>query len=371
MNTVIINQSRRIIRSNMKPFIIFLIRRLLVIPVSFVIITMILFAGVMITPPETRVEIYIPPSNAHISEEHLQRIKENIIVKYHLNDPYPIQYVYWLKSLFENQWGYSPMLNQNVLPALLERTPATAELTLYSLLFFIPLGLIGGVVAGWKQHSHKDNIFRFFAFIATSFPPFILAILFLAVFYIKLGWFAPGRIDMSLRFDITGPDFHTYTGLLTIDSLINGRMDIFISAFRHLAMPVFTLSLYHWATLGRITRATIGSERHKEYITAAKARGLPDQRVLWRHVFWNTLAPSFTSMALSAASLITGVFVVEVIYNIHGVSDVMVKSMQMIPDSAAALGFALYCILFVMLLMFVLDILQAIFDPRIREEVFR
>ncbi len=355
----------------MKPFLTFLTRRLLAIPVSFIIITMILFAGIMITPVETRANLYFPPTNAHLTEEQIQRILDNIIIKYHLNDPYPVQYVYWLKSLFENQWGFSPMMNGNVLPALLQRTPATAELTLYSLLFFIPLGLVSGVAAGWRQHSLSDNTFRFFAFIATSFPPFILAILFLAIFYVKMGWFAPGRLDMMLSVDITSPNFHSYTGMLTIDSLLNGRMDIFISAVRHLVMPVFTLSLFHWATLGRITRSTIGLERHKEYITAAKSRGLTDQRVLWKHVFWNTISPSFTSMALSAASLITGVFVVEIIYNIRGVSDVMVQSMQMVPDAAAALGFSIYCILIVMLLMFVLDILQAIFDPRIREDIFK
>ena len=104
---------------------------------------------------------------------------------------------------------------------------------------------------------------------------------------------------------------------------------------------------------------------------AAQSRGLTESRVLWRHVFWNTLAPSFTSMALSVASLITGVFVVEIIYTIRGVSDIIVKSMQMLPDAPAALGFALYSVLIVFSIMFVLDILQAIFDPRLREELIK
>ena len=165
--------------------------------------------------------------------------------------------------------------------------------------------------------------------------------------------------------------YRTITGLYTIDSLLNGRFDIFVDALKHLILPVFTLSLYHWATLTRITRSTIITERHKDYLVAAQARGLPESRVMWGHAFRNVLAPSFTSMALSAASLVTGVFVVEVIFNIKGISDVIVRGTVGIPDAPAALGFALYSVIIVLLLMFIFDILQAVFSPRIREDVFK
>jgi peptide/nickel transport system permease protein len=325
----------------------------------------------MMTPPESRAELYFPNTNAPLTELQRAHIIQNIIVKYHLREPYPIQYALWLKSIFQGEWGYSPTLDQNVLPALIQRTPATAELTIYSILFFVTFGLVSGVLAGWKQNRAFDNTFRFFAFVATSFPPFILAILLLAVFYVNLRWFAPGRIDMMFHFQMLDSGFRTFTGMLTIDSLLNGRPDIFLNSFQHLAMPVFTLSLFHWATLGRITRSTILLERHKEYIIAAQSHGLTERRVLWGHVFWNTLAPSFTSVALSVASLITGVFVVEIIFNIQGVSDIMVKAMQLVPDAPSALGFSLFSILIVLTLMFILDILQAAFDPRVQEEIIK
>ena len=354
----------------MPPFLQFLLRRFIAIPISLLIITMLLYAGVMLTPPETRAAIYLPAPNAHQTEADIARLTELTIKKYHLRDPYLLQYGYWLKSLLQGTWGYSPTINENVLPALLRRTPATAELTLYSVLFFIPLGLVSGVLAGWRQRRGFDNTFRFMAFVATSFPPFILALIFLSFFYVNLHWFAPGRIAQEFSFQISDPAFRSITGLYTFDALLNGRFDIFVDALRHLAMPVFTLSIYHWATLGRITRSIIITERHKEYLVAAQARGLTDQRVIWRHAFFNTLAPSFTSVALSAASLVTGVFVVEIIYRIYGVSDVIVRAMQGSPDAPAALGFCLYSIVMVLFVMFVLDILQAIFDPRIREDLF-
>jgi peptide/nickel transport system permease protein len=355
----------------MPPVIKFLIRRFLAIPISLLIITMVIYAGMMLTPPETRADLYFPKTNAPLSEAQIARILENIIVKYHLRDPYPVQYAYWLKSLIQTGWGWSPTLNENVLPALLRRSPATAELTLYSILFFVPLGLLAGGLAGWKQNSAFDNSFRLLAFIATSFPPFILALLFLSIFYVNLHWFAPGRIDMMYGFQIASAGFRSFTGMFTIDSLLNGRVDIFIDSLRHLAMPVFTLSIFHWSTLARITRSTTISERHKDYVTAAQSRGLSDRKVLWRHVFWNTLAPSFTSMTLSVASLVTGVFVVEIIYNIRGVSDILVRAMQMVPDASAALGFSLYSTIMVLMVMFILDILQALFDPRLREDLVK
>ena len=355
----------------MPPFLRFLLRRIIAIPISLVIITMLLYAGAMLTPPETRVTLYYVPKNPNMTEEQIAHVNELNIVKYHLRDPFLIQYAYWLKSFVQGTWGFSPVLHENVLPALLTRTPATAELTLYSLLLFVPLGLVSGVAAGWNQRKAVDNTFRLAAFLATSFPPFILSILLIAIFYVGLGWFAPSRLDTMLEMKLSAQGFVQYTGLYTLDGLFNQRLDVTWNAIRHLVMPVVTLSLYHWATLGRITRSAMLVERRKDYIIAARARGVKENTLMWKHAFRNTLAPSFTSLALSAASLVTGVFVVELIYSYKGISDLIVKAMTDIPDPAAALGFAVYSVTIVLFLMFIMDVLLAVFDPRVREEVLR
>jgi peptide/nickel transport system permease protein len=159
--------------------------------------------------------------------------------------------------------------------------------------------------------------------------------------------------------------------MLTIDSLLNGRPDIFWDAFKHLVMPIFTLSLYHWATLGRIARTSMITEGSKEYVISARARGLSERRVVWRHAFRNMLSPSLTSIALSATSIITGVFVVEIIFNFPGVSRGILSALGGVADAPAALGFAVYSVCMVLTLMFCLDVLQAILDPRIREGVLK
>jgi peptide/nickel transport system permease protein len=357
---------------HMPPFLQFVLRRFMVVPISLLIITMVLYGGVMLTPPEARAQLYFPERmNQNMSEEKLQQYTQVLIDRYHLDDPYLVQYGIWLKNLLRGDWGYSPSLNEYVLPALLRRTPITFELAFYSLLLLIPLGIISGVYAGWNRSGRFDRFFRGGAFAATSTPTFILALVFISVFYINLNWFAPGRISLEYSLNFIKDNFTAYTGLMTLDALLNGRFDVFIDSFRHLAMPVIVLSLYHWATLARVTRSTMILEKDKEYILSAKARGVSSHRVVWHHAFYNMLSPSLTSMTLSAAFIITGVFVVEIIFDFDGVSSVILDAMNGTPDAPAALGFAVYSVIMVLLLMFVLDVLQAVFDPRIREGVLK
>jgi len=354
--------------ATVSPFLRFLLYRLLSIPVTLLIVSLILYGTAMLFTPEQRASLYLPKSlPSNLTEEDLQRLTRLIIRRYHLNAPFPVQYSLWLGNLLRGQWGYSPVMRDDVLDALISRTPATAELTLYSLLFFVPLGLVSGVIAGWKKGRGPDNRFRLLAFIATSIPPFILAILLLTIFYIGLYWFPPERISTANSLLIRSSNFHTYTGLITLDGLLNGRPDITLDALRHLVLPVLTLSLLHWATLGRVTRAAMIEELQKDYIIAARARGIPERKVVWQHSFRNTFAPALTSATLSAAALVTGIYVVEIIFNFHGVSEIIVRSMEFIPDAPAALGFSIYSVMVVLVLMFALDIVQAAIDPRLRE----
>ncbi len=338
--------------------------------VTLFIITAILYAIVMMTPPETRAELYMSRGGGNpyqVSEEQRRLLIEHIIERYGLNDPYPVQYARWLINLVQGQWGYSNALSANVLDFLLERTPITVELMIYSLLFLIPFGLVSGAIAGWRRNRPPDILFRLSAFTATYFPPFILALIFLSVFYVSLHWFPTGRLGDAATWVRNSPGFTAYTGLLTIDGLLNGHFEVSIDAARHLVLPVLTLSLIHWATLGRVVRASTIDELQKEYILAAKSRGLSDWAILWRHSFPNVISPALASSALSAASLITGVFIVERLYNLHGVSDMVVNGLLYVADAPTALGYTLYNVIAVQIIMLALDILRGVVDPRTRE----
>ncbi len=355
----------------MPPLVRFLLLRLLLVPLTLLIVTVTLMAFLTAVPPEVRAYLYLPYRTQDravgMSMDELRRETEPYIKRFHLEDPFPVQYAYWIESVFTHGGGYSPSVKGDVFKALLRRTPVTAELTLYSLLLFIPLGVMSGLRAGWRKGGLLDFRFRSAAYVASSLPPFITALVLLGIFYTFLGWFPPGRLGSALGQEVQSPEFHHFIGLMTIDSLLNLRLDIFIDSLRHLVLPVVTLSLVHWATLGRIVRSSIISERRKEYLTAARAHGISERRLKWRHALRNVLSPALSSSALAAASLFTGVFMIEIIFDLNGVAELVVHGTSSGLDMPLAMGFSLYSVSIVLIIMFVLDLLRAILDPRSRE----
>jgi peptide/nickel transport system permease protein len=349
----------------MPPFARFLIRRVIAIPVTFILVTAVLYGLLMLTPPETRASLYMPRNASRMTVQGIRNMTNRIIETHHLNDPYPVQYTIWLGSLMRGELGWSPALNGDVKELLIKRSGITLELTLYSLLFFIPLGLVSGVIAGWRHNRLADHAFRLSAFISTSLPQFILAIMLIAVFYIWLHWFPLERVTTATSSIISSGQFKQFTGLVTIDGLLNKRPDVTLDALWHLVLPVISLSLVHWATLGRVTRVSVMDERQKEYILSGKARGIPARSLVWKHIFRNIIAPGLTSSALSAASLFTGVIVIELTFNLKGISSLIMDTVNT-PDTAVTMGFSVYSVVVILLLMLVLDVIQAVIDPRVQ-----
>jgi peptide/nickel transport system permease protein len=358
----------------MLPFLKLILRRLLAIPVTMLILTAVIYAVLLQTPAEVRAQLYL--SKIELTRGNLIILTERAIEKHGLDDPFPVQYLRWLGRMARGDWGYAVGVRDDVLPALLARSAVTAELTLFALIAAVPLGLVSGVLAGGRQQQPVDYWFRATAFAATAIPSFILGLVLLSVFYTGLRWFAPQRLSNTLTSVVRSAEFQTYTGLLTVDGLLNGRTDVSLDALRHLALPVTTLSLAQWATLGRVTRVSVVDELRKDYVISAHARGLRPRRVLWRHVFRNAMAPALTSSALTAASLLTGVFIVEIIFDLHGITELvdawstgLPVGPVRIPDTAAIVGLLVYSSLAVQLLMLALDVLQAVVNPRLRDQL--
>ena len=183
----------------MPPLLRFLIYRLVSLPITLFIITIVLYAFVMLTPLEVRASLYFPAglNTDRLSDEELQRYTNMIIEKYNLDDPFPVQYATWAANLLRGDWGWSPVLEEDVLPALLRRTPVSAELALYSMLVFIPMGLMSGIRAGSKKDSQTDFRFRLVAFIGVAIPTFVLALVLMSIFYVGLHWFPPERLSFQ------------------------------------------------------------------------------------------------------------------------------------------------------------------------------
>jgi peptide/nickel transport system permease protein len=342
--------------------------RLLAIPITLLVITATLYGIIMLAPAEERAALYLPPRMpSSLTPEEIQNVMDRLIEEHGLNDPYPVQYARWLGNLLRGDWGWSPTFNEDVLVLLKRRLPVTAELTFYSVLALIPLALLSGVLAGWRAYRPFDRGFRLTAFIATSIPPFILGLFLLSIFYVGLNWFPPGRTGIY-TLTLSTSDFKTITGFLTLDGILNGRMDVVVDAYKRLVLPVFTLSLLYWATISRVTRVAMIEEKNKEYLLAAKAKGLRDRQLEWGHAFRNAAIPAFSAMVLSAAGLVTGVYVIEVVFNFNGLSELITQGFFISPDAPLVLGFAIFSVLLVLPIMLVFDLLRTFIDPRLREQ---
>jgi peptide/nickel transport system permease protein len=341
---------------------------LLIIPLTLFVITAVLYGIVMLSPPEVRAELYMPPTTPRVqAPDARENTIKRLIAENGLDDPYLVQYTRWVWRMLQGDWGYSPIFNAEVSELLRLRLPVTLELTLYSVLLLIPLALLSGLIAGWRPHGWLDNSFRLSAFMATAVPPFILGLFLLSIFYVGLGWFPPQRIGTHMVV-LERSGFRPITGLLTLDGVLNSRLDVTLDAFRHLVLPVFTLSLLHWATISRVARVATIEEKSKEYITAARARGLPRANVLWRHALRNVLLPALTAGTLSAASLVTGVFVIEQIFDFKGLSELLIRGAYGVPEASLLLAFAVVSVLLVLPIMVVLDMIKHLIDPRLRDE---
>jgi ABC-type dipeptide/oligopeptide/nickel transport system permease component len=359
----------------MSPVIVFLARRLLFVPITLLVITAVLYASTMLVPPERRAFLYLPPKTDPYDVSPESPLIQSVIEQYHLRDPFPVQYLGWLGRLLQGDWGWSFGAKQPVLPYLLARTPVTMELLLYSTLLFVPIGLLTGVLAAARRGRRTDHGVQLAAFVGTSIPVFVMAIIMLSLFYVGLHWFPMDRISDATKADMRQMNFQYHTGLLTIDGLFNGRPDITLEALHHLALPALVLAVAQWATLSRITRTSVLEEIDQDYITVAHAKGLKGRQVVWSHATRNALVPILTVSALSAAALVANLYLVEALFNFHGVSDIFLLTTAQASssfrtfDPAPALGLAVYTVVLVLSIMLVLDVLQVLVNPHLRERL--
>lgn len=341
--------------------------RLLALPLTLLIITAALYGIVMLAPAEERAQLYLPPRMPALSPEEFQTVMDRLVAEHGLDDPYPVQYARWLGNLLRGDWGWSPTYKDDVLPLLKRRLPVTAELTFYAIVVMVPVALISGVLSGWRAYGRFDRGYRLAAFVATSIPTFILGLFLLSIFYVGLGWFPPGRTGIY-ELSLSTSDFRTITGFLTFDGLLNGRPDVVGDAFRRLVLPVFSLSLLYWATISRVTRVAMIEEQTRDYLVTARAKGLRERRLEWRHAFPNAVGPALTAMILSAAGLVTGVYIVESVFDFNGLSEVVTRGFFVAPDAPLVMGFAVFSVLLVLPIILLFDLLRSVLDPRLRED---
>ena len=349
----------------------YITRRILLIPVLLLGVTLLIFAMLQFIGPVERSALYMRdfPKN--------ERAIDGIIRQYGLDRPLYEQYWRWLvghvsKTTGERKGGilfgdlgYSRSASQPVVDLIKARFPNTLDLTLWAVLPVILVGIWLGVQAAVHHNGFIDQAARVFSIVGASFPTFVFGLLMLMIFYANLQWFPPGRLSDWASQIVSSDQFHRYTGLLTLDSLLNGQGMIFLDALRHMVMPILTLSYISWATFVRVTRSSMLETLRQDYVTTARAKGLPERTVIRKHAQPNAMIPVVTLAGFQVILLLGGVVITETVFNYPGIGKAAADAAAQL-DVVTVLGFALFNGVILILANLVVDVMYAVIDPRVR-----
>lgn len=340
----------------------YIIRRLLILPVILIGVTIIVFSMMQLLGSDKMLSAYVNPNAMKkLSIEDLEKIKE----KYGLNDPLIIRYGKWIANMAKGDLGWSLVGKDRVLPSILNRLPYSIELALYAIIPIIFIGIWLGIKAAVNHNNWIDHSIRIFAIIGWSFPDYVFGIIVLIIFYLGLGWFPPGYLGLAAEEAVSAPGFHSFTRMITLDALLNGRLDIFWDALRHLIGPVITLSYLWWAYLLRITRSSMMETLRKDYVRTARAKGVSEKDVIYKHAKKNALIPIITVAGYMVIRLFMGVIIVEIIFNRPGIGSFAAKAAIQL-DYASVMGSLLFTSFIMIFGNLIVDICYAFVDPRIR-----
>ncbi len=339
----------------------FIIRRLLLLPVTILGLTFLIFLFMSALSPYALLSTYV--SNPR--QLQAPGAAQNLIKQYGLDKPFYIKYVNYLDQIIHGNFGWSVSMNETVTQVIETRFPATLELALYSIIPIIFIGIWLGVVAAVHHNGFLDQVLRVLALIGYSVPAFVLGLLLLFIFYGVLGWLPPGRLGLGFEMIYNSPVFHHYTGLVTIDALLNGRFWMFLDALKHLLDPVLTLSFLSWAALLRITRSSMLEALGQDYVRTARAKGLSEGVVVRKHARRNALIPATTIAGLMFIGILGGVVITETIFNYPGIGSAIAQASEQL-DYATVLGLSLLFGLITVVGNLVVDVAYALIDPRVR-----
>jgi peptide/nickel transport system permease protein len=336
----------------------YILKRLAFLPLVMFGVTFLLFFCLQFLSPEMRASLYVkdPRQLAQL---------DSVIEKYGLRKPMPVQYAIWLKQVAHGDLGYSETAKMPVSEAIQAFFPATFELTLLAFLPILLIGVLFGVLSAVHRDRLLDHVTRFVAITGFSLPSFVLGLVLLMVFYGHLHWFPPGRYTLETDMLVHADSFRRWTGVLTLDCLLNGQWGAYVDVAKHMVLPAMTLLYIEVALLLRITRSSMLEELGKDYVRTARAKGLPESVVIRKHALSNALIPVVTLSSLLFIGLLSGVVITETVFDFPGIGRWGVQAAQQL-DVPGVLGSTMLAAFLFVLANLVSDLLYAVVDPRIR-----
>ncbi len=304
----------------------------------------------------------VDPVLAVVGDKATQEVYDKARIAMGLDRPIVVQYLSYLWRIIGGDFGKSVMTSHPVLEDLLHFFPATFELATIATIFGVLIGVPAGVIAGARKGGWQDQVVRVVGLFGYSIPVFWLGLVCLFLFYGKLGWVSgPGRLDIGYDDIIT-----THTGVILIDSIIEGDWSVFRNALSHIILPASILGYFSIAYIARMTRSFTIEQLSQEYVTAALIKGRSFWGAVWKHAFPNIMVPLITVIGLSYASLLEGAVLTETVFSWPGLGNYITKSLFN-ADMNAVLGGTLVVGAVFIGVNALCDFLYDIFDPRLRK----
>lgn len=280
---------------------------------------------------------------------------EAVREEYGLNKPLHIQYFSYIFHFLKGDLGISAMTKRPVIVDLLYYFPHTIELAIFAMIISL-VGVPAGIISALKRNKAEDHGLRIFSLLGFSMPSFWVAIIFQLTFYYYIG-VLPGY---GL------PEVPRITGFAALDSLLNGDFNLFLDVLKHMVMPATVLSYPAISLLTRMVRSSMLEVLSKDYITAARAKGLRERIVIFRHALRNALIATTTMAGLISAWFLGGAVAIEAVFGYPGMGRYAVTAAVDFLDFPAIMGVTLVIGLTFVIINTIVDVLYAYLDPRIQ-----
>ena len=310
----------------------------------------------------------ISPWSSYINSRMTAQQIQMVIHEHGFDQPLYIQYFYWLRDVFDGNWGQAGQW-ANGLPVyqvFMSRFPNTVELALVGVVLTVAVGLPLGIVSAVRNNRPVDHASRVFSLTGISTPTYWFGFLLqLVFFYYFFTWGLPylpnrGVVSDSLQGAVT-----PFTGIPILDGLLNGNLNYFFDAASHVVLPAVTLSFTSLGALTRLVRASMLEVLRQDYITLARSKGLLERVVIFRHALRNALIPALTVSGLLFAGLLGGAVVVEYVFSWPGVGWVSLQAVFQ-GDSNFLMLYSLVTAAIIVFANLIVDVLYAAVDPRIK-----
>jgi peptide/nickel transport system permease protein len=277
-----------------------------------------------------------------------------------LDRPLYEQYASYVGNLLRGDLGYSYTSNRPVREDLLDYFPASLELMVYALTIAALVALPLGVLSAARPGGSVDRVATLLTVFGAAMPLFLLGLLLQVVFYKQLGWLpATGRIDVKLG------EPARVTGMFTVDSLLAGDWPRFADSLAHVILPAVTLALPATAILLQMVRTSMIESLGRDYVRTARSKGIAERQVIYRHALRNAMLPTLTSFGLLIGALLSGAFLVEVVYTFPGLGMYVLNAILRSEFTAIVSTTLLVASVYVVANVLV-DLAYVLVDPRIR-----